>query len=227
MSMVHEITSQTPRNKRPMRKGRGRSAGKGKTCGKGTKGMKARTGPGERTGYEGGQTEIFRRFPKRGFSNVNFEKKFYVVNLSDLEKFEDGATVDAQALIAKGCVRDTRQPVKVLGNGELTKKLTVSVAAYSQSAMKKIAAAGGTVQDSAGGAVEVPAGESGETTAGSAADSAEDAPTESSVPTGGSAPDGKQAPAGVEPESGTRSADAPGAANVADAAPAGGDLEQE
>ena len=208
MSMVHEITSQTPRNKRPMRKGRGRSAGKGKTCGKGTKGMKARVGPGVRTGYEGGQTEIFRRFPKRGFSNVNFEKKYYVVNLSDLEKFDDGATVDAAALIERGLVRDVRQPVKVLGNGELSKKLTVSVAAYSQSAIKKINAAGGAAQDAAGKAVEATP------TADDSAEPSEDAPTEESIPTGGTAPDGKQAPVESQPESGTRTPDAHGAANV-------------
>lgn len=202
MSMVHEITSQTPRNKRPMRKGRGRSAGKGKTCGKGTKGMNARTGPGERTGYEGGQTEIFRRFPKRGFNNVNFETKYYVVNLSDLDKFDDGATVDAAALIAKGLIRDTRHPLKILGNGVLTKRLTVSAVAYSLNAIRKIASAGGTVQDAAGVAVDVQADDS-------SSDSSDSGRHKHSA-----AVEGSQPSVGDQPESGTRSADAPGAANV-------------
>ena len=215
MSMVHEITSQTPRNKRPMRKGRGRSAGKGKTCGKGTKGMKARTGPGERTGYEGGQTEIFRRFPKRGFSNVNFEVKYYVVNLSDLDKFDDGATVDAAALIAKGLIRDTRHPLKILGNGELTKKLTVSAAAYSQSAIKRIASAGGTVQDANGGAVEVPT------------DEPSSVPSKPQQHGHAAAVSGEQASVGEQPESGTRSADEPGAANVSELDPEKSELQQD
>ncbi len=98
-------------------------------------------------GYEGGQTPIFRRLPKRGFSNENFERRFHIVNLSDLNRFEDGATVDATVLIDAGLVPDVSWPVKILGNGELSKKLTIVAAKYSKSAHQKIAAAGGTAQN--------------------------------------------------------------------------------
>src|SRR5256884_8543075 len=99
MSMTHEITSTVPRYKKSQRKGRGESSGRGKTSGRGNKGSKARVGKYIRTGYEGGQTEIYKRFPKRGFSNQNFERRFHVVNLSDLNaQFDDGATVDSAAL---------------------------------------------------------------------------------------------------------------------------------
>lgn len=213
MTMIHEITASVPRNKRPMRKGRGRSAGKGKTAGKGTKGMKARAGAGVRTGYEGGQTEIFRRFPKKGFSNVQFERKFHVVNLSDLEKFDDGATVDAAALIARGVVPDTRRPVKILGDGEITKRLTVSAARYSQSALRKLTAVGGTTQDALGQPVAA------ETASYDSAGT--DGEDDDSTP-GGTAPDGGTPSVGEAPESGTRTADAPGAANVSDTDPSQG-----
>src|SRR5436305_14859582 len=105
MSMTHEITTGAPRSKAPKRKGRGESSGHGKTSGRGNKGSKARTGKYIKRGYEGGQTPIFKRFPKRGFSNENFERRFHIVNLGDLaEHFDDGATVDAAALIEKGLV---------------------------------------------------------------------------------------------------------------------------
>src|SRR5437016_14452343 len=105
MSMLHEITARSPRNKLPRRKGRGESSGHGKTSGRGNKGSKARVGKYIKRGYEGGQTPIFKRFPKRGFSNENFERRFHIVNLSDLaEHFDNGATVDAAALIEKGLV---------------------------------------------------------------------------------------------------------------------------
>src|SRR4051795_7581834 len=112
MSMLHEITSRAPRNKRSQRKGRGESSGRGKTSGRGNKGSKARVGTYIRRGYEGGQTEIYKRFPKRGFSNFKFERKFHIVNLEALEAFDNGATVDAAALKEKGLIPDMTQPVK-------------------------------------------------------------------------------------------------------------------
>src|SRR5256885_2155177 len=116
MSMIHDITSTTPRNKRSQRKGRGESSGRGKTSGRGNKGSKARVGrPYWKPGHEGGQTPIFRRLPKRGFSNFQFENRFHIVNLGDLERFDAGATVDATALKDAGLVPDLRQPVKILG----------------------------------------------------------------------------------------------------------------
>src|SRR5437899_12206013 len=100
MSMIHEITPGAPRYKKTKRKGRGESSGHGKTSGRGNKGSKARVGKYIKRGYEGGQTPIFKRFPKRGFSNENFERRFHIVNLQDLaERFDDGAIVDAVALI--------------------------------------------------------------------------------------------------------------------------------
>src|SRR5439155_18540672 len=112
MSMIHEITTGAPRSKAPKRKGRGESSGHGKTSGRGNKGSKARNGKYIKPGYEGGQTAIFRRIPKRGFSNENFERRFHVVNLADLDSFNDGTIVDAAALIEKGLVPDNKQPVK-------------------------------------------------------------------------------------------------------------------
>src|SRR5204862_7020523 len=114
MSMTQDITAGL-RNKRTQRKGRGESSGRGKTSGRGNKGSGARVGTYIRRGYEGGQTEIYKRFPKRGFSNENFERRFHIVNLEELAKFNDGATVDAAALIEAGLVPDTKQPVKILG----------------------------------------------------------------------------------------------------------------
>src|SRR3954466_1765027 len=134
MSMLHEITSIVPRYKKSQRKGRGESSGRGKTSGRGNKGSKARVGTYIRRGYEGGQTEIYKRFPKRGFSNNNFERRFYVVNIEELSRFKDGQTVDTAALIDAGLVPDTKLPVKILGNGEFTgKRLTVVAGWYSKS----------------------------------------------------------------------------------------------
>src|SRR5437764_14970261 len=109
--MTHENTNGAPRNKPTKRKGRGESSGHGKTAGRGTKGSKARVGTYIKRGYEGGQTPIFRRFPKRGFSNENFERRFHIVNVVELNRFDNGATVDAAALIEVGLVPDTRWPV--------------------------------------------------------------------------------------------------------------------
>jgi large subunit ribosomal protein L15 len=157
MSMIHDITSTQPRYKHTKRKGRGESSGHGKTSGRGNKGSKARVGKYIKRGYEGGQTPIFRRFPKRGFSNFNFERRFHIVNLADLvEKFDDGAAIDAAALLEKGLIPDLNQPVKILGDGEITKKLSVTAGWYSKSAHQKITAAGGTAQNLKGETFEFP-----------------------------------------------------------------------
>ena len=144
MSMIHDITAAVPRFKRPKRKGRGESSGMGKTSGRGTKGAKARVGKYVKRGHEHGQTPIYRRLPKRGFSNENFERRFHVVNLLELDRFDDGATVDATALKDAGLIPDEKQPVKILGNGSVSKRLTVLAGWYSRSAHEKITAAGGT-----------------------------------------------------------------------------------
>lgn len=156
MSMIHEITRNAPRNKRSQRKGRGESSGRGKTSGRGNKGSKARVGKYIKRGYEGGQTPIFRRFPKRGFSNDNFERRFHIVNLADLERFDNGATVDATALQEAGLVPDAKQPVKILGNGEFSKKLTIIAGGYSRGAHAKITGLGGAAQNLKGEAFEFP-----------------------------------------------------------------------
>ncbi len=145
MSMIHDITATTPRNKRTQRKGRGESSGRGKTSGRGNKGAKARVGKYVKRGHEHGQTPIYRRLPKRGFSNEEFERRFHVVNLSDLDRFDDGAEVTVEMLAAAGLIRNSRVDVKILGVGDLTKALSVSAHGFSASAREKIEAAGGTV----------------------------------------------------------------------------------
>jgi large subunit ribosomal protein L15 len=155
MSMIHDITSTTPRYKKPTRKGRG-EASKGKTSGRGNKGAKARTGKYVKRGHEHGQTPIFRRFPKRGFSNHDFARRFWVVNLQDLERFADGTTVDAATLIEAGLVPNEKWPVKILGEGGLTKKLTIVAGWYSKSAHEKINGLGGAAQNLKGEAFEFP-----------------------------------------------------------------------
>ena len=127
------------------RKGRGHATGNGKTAGRGHKGQKARSGGGVRVGFEGGQMPLARRIPKRGFNNI-FAKPLEAINVSALEKFENGAVVDAEALLSAGVLSTCRYGFKVLGNGELTKKLTVKAAAFSESAKTKIEAAGGKVE---------------------------------------------------------------------------------
>ena len=129
----------------PYRKGRGAGSGNGKTGGRGHKGQKARSGGGTRIGFEGGQMPLARRLPKRGFHNI-FAKPLEAVNVSVLEKFEDGAVVNAQALLEKGILSKCEYGVKILGNGEITKKLTVQASAFSASAKEKIEAAGGKVE---------------------------------------------------------------------------------
>ncbi len=157
MSMLSDITSSVPRFKKPTRKGRGRATGRGKTAGRGTKGSGAHGGDVHwKPGAEGGQTPIFRRFPKRGFSNAKFERRFHVVNIADLDIFDDGATVDQAALIEKGLVKDDRLPVKILGEGELSKKLIVQAGWFSKKAAELIAAKGGSVQTAKGEAFAFP-----------------------------------------------------------------------
>ncbi len=126
------------------RRGRGHGSGNGKTAGKGHKGQKARSGA-PRIGFEGGQMPLYRRIPKRGFTNIN-SKDIVAINVSDLERFEDGATVDVNTLIEAGVIKKRRDGVKVLGDGRLTKKLNVRVDAYSASAKEKIEALGGTAE---------------------------------------------------------------------------------
>ena len=127
------------------RKGRGHATGNGKTAGRGHKGQKARSGGGTRIGFEGGQMPLARRIPKRGFNNI-FAKPLEAVNVSALEKFEDGAVVDDQALLVAGVLSKCESGVKILGNGEITKKLTVKAAAFSETAKQKIEAAGGKAE---------------------------------------------------------------------------------
>ncbi len=125
--------------------GRGHGSGQGKTAGKGHKGQKARAGRGMRPGFEGGQMPLQRRVPKRGFVNV-FATKYAQINVAALNKFEDGATVDLDAMKVAGLVKKAYDGVKVLGNGAITKKLTVKAAAYSEAAKAKIEAAGGKAE---------------------------------------------------------------------------------
>ncbi len=127
------------------RKGRGGASGNGKTAGRGHKGQKARSGGGVRIGFEGGQMPLARRIPKRGFNNI-FAKRLDAINVSALNKFEDGATVNLQSLLDAGILTQCKYGVKVLGNGEISKKLTVQATAFSDSAKEKIEAAGGKAE---------------------------------------------------------------------------------
>jgi len=144
--MIHEITEKVGRHKRRKRIGRGVGSGHGKTAGRGHKGAGSRSGSGGsmRPSREGGQLPLFRRFPKRGFSNARFARHYAIVNLQAIDaRFDDGAEVNPDMLAKVGLIRDPKQPVKVLGTGELTKKLSVTAAMFSASAREKITAAGG------------------------------------------------------------------------------------
>jgi len=146
--MIHEITEQVGAKRRRKRVGRGEASGLGKTSGRGHKGAGSRSGWSYRANYEGGQIPFARRIPKRGFNNVNFATHFHVVNLKVLEaRCESGATVDVETLAKLGIVRDASRPLKVLGEGELSKKLTVVATKFSASAKSKIEAAGGTADE--------------------------------------------------------------------------------
>ncbi|MBO5090225.1 MAG: 50S ribosomal protein L15 [Clostridia bacterium] len=142
---MHELAPALGSTKESKRIGRGHGSGQGKTAGKGHKGQHARAGRGIRIGFEGGQMPLQRRVPKRGFNNI-FAEEWVSINLSSLEVFEDGSVVDAAALASKGIIKKANLPVKVLGNGKLTKKLDVKLNAYSASAAEKIAAAGGKAE---------------------------------------------------------------------------------
>lgn len=143
---LHDLAPAQGSVKGSKRIGRGPASGQGKTAGKGHKGQKARSGGSIRPGFEGGQMPLARRVPKRGFNNI-FAKKIVAINLSSLNVFDDDAVVTADALIEKGIIKKAYDGVKVLGNGELTKKLTVQVAAFSASAKQKIEAAGGKAEE--------------------------------------------------------------------------------
>ena len=142
---LHELSPAPGAVKDVKRKGRGHGSGNGKTAGKGHKGQKARSGGGVRPGFEGGQTALARRTPTRGFNNI-FATEYAVVNVSDLERFVDGTVVDTELLKASGIIKKELDGVKVLGNGELTKNLTVKAAKFSAAAKEKIEKAGGKAE---------------------------------------------------------------------------------
>ena len=142
---LHELSPAAGSNTKAYRKGRGNGSGNGKTAGRGQKGQWARSGGGVRVGFEGGQMPLTRRIPKRGFHNI-FAKPLEAVNVSVLEKFEDGAVVDAKALLEKGILSKCEYGVKILGKGSISKKLTVRASAFSASAKEKIEAAGGKAE---------------------------------------------------------------------------------
>ena len=142
---LHELSPAPGSVKSAFRKGRGHGSGNGKTAGRGHKGQWARSGGGVRAGFEGGQMPLVRRIPKRGFNNI-FAKPMEIVNLSSLNKFEDGATVSVSDLLEKGILSKCEHGVKVLGNGTVTAKVTVKAAAFSDSAKEKIEQAGGKAE---------------------------------------------------------------------------------
>jgi len=147
--MIHDITAKAGAHRKRKRIGRGIGSGHGKTSGRGHKGAGSRSGAGGsiRAGREGGQMPLFKRFPKRGFSNAQFTKRYAIVNLKAIAaRFEDGAEVNPDMLVKAGLIRDTKTPVKVLGHGDLDKKLTITAAAYTESAKEKITKAGGTAE---------------------------------------------------------------------------------
>lgn len=143
---LHELQPAAGSVKDVKRIGRGHGSGQGKTAGKGHKGQKARSGGSIRPGFEGGQMPLQRRMPKRGFNNI-FAKEFATVNVSELEKrFESGAVVDAAALIESGAIKNAKDGIKILGNGELSKKITVKAVKFTAAAKEKIEKAGGTAE---------------------------------------------------------------------------------
>lgn len=142
---LHELSPAIGSKKESKRIGRGHGSGWGKTSGKGHKGQKARSGGGVRPGFEGGQMPLQRRVPKRGFNNI-FAKKIVAVNLYSLNKFEDGQEVDTNALIEMGIIKKAHDGVKILSNGNLSKKLIVKASAFSEAAKKKIEEAGGKAE---------------------------------------------------------------------------------
>ena len=142
---IHDLKPAVGATTAPKRLGRGVGSGLGKTSGKGHKGAKARSGGGKRPGFEGGQMPLTMRLPKRGFTNI-FRKEYVAVNIDRLEMFEDGAVVTPVTLIEYGIIKNVQDGVKILGNGEITKKLTVQANKFSESAKQKIEAAGGKAE---------------------------------------------------------------------------------
>lgn len=142
---LHELSPVPGSNPKAYRKGRGNGSGNGKTAGRGQKGQWARSGGGVRVGFEGGQMPLARRIPKRGFNNI-YAKPLTFVNVAALNRFEDGAVVDAAALIESGVISSCPNGLKILSNGTLTKKITVQAAAFSESAKEKIEQAGGKAE---------------------------------------------------------------------------------
>jgi large subunit ribosomal protein L15 len=146
--MIHDITSQVGKHKARKRVGRGRASGLGKTSGRGHKGAASRSGYSRRAHFEGGQMTFTRRIPKRGFTNADFRLDYHIVNVQALEaRFDAGAEVTPEALVEAGIIRDLKQPLKILGEGDLSKKLTVTANKFSAGAKSKIEAAGGTVNE--------------------------------------------------------------------------------
>ena len=143
---LHELSPAEGSVKENYRKGRGAGSGNGKTAGKGHKGQNARSGGGVRPGFEGGQLPLYRKLPKRGFNNFRFGKNYAIINVQSLNKFNDGEVVDAQALLSAGIIHNVFDGVKVLGEGEIAKKLTVKAAIFSANAKEKIEAAGGKTE---------------------------------------------------------------------------------
>ena len=146
---LHELSPAEGSVKASFRKGRGAGSGNGKTAGKGHKGQNARSGGGVRPGFEGGQLPLYRKLPKRGFNNYRFAKQYYVINVAALENsknINDGDVVDSAALLKAGIIDSTKIGVKILGEGELTKKLTVKANVFSASAKEKIEAVGGKTE---------------------------------------------------------------------------------
>lgn len=143
---LFELQASPGQRKSPTRKGRGHGSGNGKTGGRGHKGQNSRAGGGVRPGFEGGQMPLYRRIPKRGFNNKIFAKVYAEVNVSDLNRFEDGSVVTAELLKDSGLVKKVIDGIAILGNGELTKKLTVRATRFTKTASEKIEAAGGKVE---------------------------------------------------------------------------------
>ena len=143
---LHELSPAEGSTREVFRKGRGAGSGNGKTAGKGHKGQNARSGGGVRPGFEGGQLPLYRKLPKRGFNNYRFGKQYAIINVQALNKFNDGDVVDGQALLNAGMLNKLFDGVKVLGEGEISKKLTVKAAIFSEQAKEKIEAAGGKTE---------------------------------------------------------------------------------
>lgn len=146
---LNQLNASKGANKTAYRKGRGPGSGNGKTSGRGHKGQNSRSGGGVRPGFEGGQMPLYRRLPKRGFNNKRFALQYIEINVCDLERFEDGAVIDAASLKECGAISlpKVNDGIKILGNGELTKKLTVKAKAFTASAKEKIETAGGTAEE--------------------------------------------------------------------------------